>query len=174
MYDDLAVAVADDAELSYAVFPVLDGDQSYAATFVAVDLLFDDGSTLSGSGATDDYGFGTDAAEQGAANKLWPDQWNRVSVDLAEFSGRTVNEIRFTYDHPGDGVSGIEPPTVLTPRFRAGSTTSGSPPPPSGTRATDWSPTSTRGAEPTRPAASPAATTFPPPPCRTGSTSSPR
>ncbi|SJM52652.1 GH92 family glycosyl hydrolase [Microbacterium sp. JB110] len=114
VYDDLAVAVADDAELSYAVFPVLDGDQSYAATFVAVDLLFDDGSTLSGSGATDDYGFGMDAAEQGAANKLWPDQWNRVSVDLAEFSGRTVNEIRFTYDHPGEGVSGIELPTADT------------------------------------------------------------
>lgn len=114
LYDDLAIAVDDASELSYAIFPVLDGDQSYAATFVAVDLTFDDGTTLSASGAPDSYGYGIAAAEQGASNRLWPDQWNRVSVDLAGSKGRTITDIRLTYDHPGSGTTGIEQPTSGT------------------------------------------------------------
>ncbi|MFC6356328.1 GH92 family glycosyl hydrolase [Luethyella okanaganae] len=114
LYTGLDVAVASDSRLSYLVFPVLDAEQTYAATFVAVDLHFDDGSTLSASGATDVYGFGASAKEQGMANGLWPNQWNKVSVDLGRFAGRTVTSILFTYDHPVDGLSGVETPTRAT------------------------------------------------------------
>ncbi|WP_293698080.1 GH92 family glycosyl hydrolase [uncultured Agrococcus sp.] len=108
LFDDLAIAVEQDTELSYMIFPDLDGEQTYAATFVAVDLVFDDGSTLSGSEATDSYGYSVDARTQGYANKLWPDQWNRIAVDLGPFAGKTITEIRFSYDHPGDDVQNVE------------------------------------------------------------------
>ena len=114
LYRDVDVVVEDDSELSYLVFPVLDGQQTYAATFVAVDLVFDDGTTLSGSGAVDSYGYGADARTQGQSNALWPDQWNKVTVDLGAFEGRTIDDIVFTYHHPGSAVKGVEVPTDAT------------------------------------------------------------
>lgn len=114
LYSDVDIDVAADSELSYLVFPVLDGEQTYAATFVAVDLAFDDGTTLSASGAVDTYGYGTDARQQGLSNALWPNQWNKVTVDLGSFEGRTIDDILFTYDHPGSDVKGIEVPTGAT------------------------------------------------------------
>ncbi|MEV4669261.1 GH92 family glycosyl hydrolase [Microbacterium sp. LWO12-1.2] len=114
LYDDVDLAVADDSELSYLVFPVLDGEQTYAATFVAVDLTFDDGTSLSTSGAVDSYGYGANARQQGQSNVLWPNQWNKVTVDLGQFAGRTVDDILFTYDHPGTDVKGVEVPTGET------------------------------------------------------------
>ena len=114
LYENAGIRVEDDSELSYLVFPVLDGEQTYAATFVAVDLVFDDGTTLSASGATDSYGYAANARSQGQANVLWPDQWNKVTVDLGQFAGRTVTDILLTYDHPGDDVTGVEVPTAET------------------------------------------------------------
>lgn len=114
LYDELDIAVEGDTALSYLVFPQLDGEQTYAATFVAVDLLFDDGERLSTSGAVDSYGYAANARAQGTANKLWPDQWNKVTVDLGQFAGRTVTEISLSYDHPGDDVHAVEVPTADT------------------------------------------------------------
>ncbi|MGM1017205.1 MAG: GH92 family glycosyl hydrolase [Actinomycetota bacterium] len=114
LYDDLDLTVAPNSELSYLVFPALDAEQTYAATFVAIDLVFSDGETLSASDATDSYGYPADARGQGQSNVLWPDQWNKVTVDLDAFTGRTVTDVVFTYDHPGDDVSDIETPTAET------------------------------------------------------------
>ncbi|CAH0233842.1 hypothetical protein SRABI76_02825 [Microbacterium oxydans] len=114
LYDGVDIEVEGDSELSYLVFPNLDGEQTYAATFVAVDLTFDDGTTLAASGAVDSYGYGANARQQGQANVLWPNQWNKVTVDLGQFAGRTVDDILFTYDHPGVEVKGVEVPTGAT------------------------------------------------------------
>jgi predicted alpha-1,2-mannosidase len=118
LYENVDVTVESDSQLSYLVFPVLDGEQTYAATFVAVDLVFSDGDAettlLSTSDAVDSYGYAANAADQGRANVLWPNQWNKVTVDLGQFAGRTVTDIRFTYDHPVDGLKGIETPTGAT------------------------------------------------------------
>ncbi|MFK4851993.1 GH92 family glycosyl hydrolase [Microbacterium sp. ZW T6_19] len=114
LYSDVDIAVEDDTALSYAVFPVLDGEQTYAATFVAVDLRFTDGTTLSTSGAVDTYGYAANAKAKGQSNSLWPNQWNKVTVDLGQFAGRTVDDILFTYDHPGAGVHAVEAPTAAT------------------------------------------------------------
>ncbi|WP_223585463.1 GH92 family glycosyl hydrolase [Microbacterium sp. OVT16B] len=114
LYSDVDIAVADDTALSYAVFPVLDGEQTYAATFVAVDLRFTDGTTLSTSGAVDSYGYAANAKAKGQSNSLWPNQWNRVTVDLGQFAGRTVDDVLFTYDHPGSDVHAVEVPTAGT------------------------------------------------------------
>ena len=114
LYDDLDIAVDDDTALSYLVFPELDGEQTYASTFIAVDLTFSDGTTLSASGATDAYGYPANARSQGSSNALWPDQWNKVTVDLAAFSGRTVTGVQLSYDHPGSDVTGVEPAAAGT------------------------------------------------------------
>lgn len=114
LYDDLDIAVESDTALSYLVFPELDGEQTYASTFVAVDLTFSDGTTLSQSGATDAYGYEANARAQGASNALWPDQWNKVTVDLGAFEGRTVTGITLSYDHPGSDVTAVEPATAGT------------------------------------------------------------
>lgn len=114
LYDDLDIAVDDDTALSYLVFPELDGEQTYASTFVAVDLTFSDGSTLSATEATDAYGYAANARAQGSSNALWPDQWNKVTVDLGAFAGRTVTGILLSYDHPGAEVKGVEPAAAGT------------------------------------------------------------
>ncbi|MGO1318339.1 MAG: discoidin domain-containing protein, partial [Cellulomonadaceae bacterium] len=114
LFAGVDIAVEADSQLSYKVFPVLDSEQTYAATFVAVDLVFAGGETLSASHATDVYGYEADAASQGSANVLWPDQWNSITVDLGQFAGETVTDIRFTYDHPDTGIKNIETPTDAT------------------------------------------------------------
>lgn len=114
LYDGLSIDVTQGSQLSYLVFPALDSEQTYAATFVAIDLTFDDGSTLSASGAVDSYGYQANARSQGQANVLWPDQWNKITVDLGQFAGRTVTGILFAYDHPGTDVKGVEEPTAAT------------------------------------------------------------
>ncbi|MFF2389338.1 GH92 family glycosyl hydrolase [Agromyces sp. NPDC058104] len=114
IYADVDIAVQEDSRLSYTVFPVLDAGQSYASTFVSVDLVLDDGTTLSSHELTDSYGYGADARSQGLANVLWPDQWNKVTVDLGSLAGRTVTDVLLDYDHPGDGVTGVETPTAGT------------------------------------------------------------
>lgn len=114
LYADVDVTVDADSQLSYLVFPNLDGEQTYAATFVAVDVTFDNGTKLSTSGAVDSYGYAANARTQGQSNKLWPNQWNKVTVDLGQFEGLTVDDILFTYDHPGADVKNIEAPTAAT------------------------------------------------------------
>jgi predicted alpha-1,2-mannosidase len=99
------VPVGAHTELSYVVLPESDGaPPSYRATHVAVDLEFDDGSTLSGRGATDSHGNGMAAAEQGAAKTLYVDQWNHVRCDVAAVAaGRRVTAIVLTTDLPTEG-----------------------------------------------------------------------
>ncbi|XBH20901.1 GH92 family glycosyl hydrolase [Jonesiaceae bacterium BS-20] len=99
---DIDVAVAADSQLSYKIFPVLDPAQTYAATHVAVDLVFDDGERLSADPlVTDAYGYAANASAQGQGNILWPDQWNSVTVDLGKFSGKSVKKVLVSYEQPG-------------------------------------------------------------------------
>lgn len=111
LYEDLGLEVGEGMQLNYKIFPVLDSRQTYAATFVAVDLVFDDGTLLSAEGV-DSSGYPMAAEEQGRANKLWPDQWNSVTVSLDAYQGRTVEEVRFVFSHPGEGVKNVEVPTA--------------------------------------------------------------
>src|SRR6218665_3303579 len=114
LYRDVDIAVKDDTALSYLVFPVLDGEQTYAATFLSLHLPLPAGPTLPPSGAVDSYGYAANARAKGQSNSLWPDQWNKVTVDLGQFAGRTVDDILFTYDHPGADVTAVETPTAAT------------------------------------------------------------
>jgi predicted alpha-1,2-mannosidase len=77
--------------LSYVVFPV--GERpvpSYRATFVALDVEFDDGSTA-----------GISAAAQGRGKTLLVDQWNLVRRPLGQFAGRRIRRIVLVTEPPG-------------------------------------------------------------------------
>lgn len=99
---DVNVAVGRNTRLSYRVFPSMaDGDRDYAATNVAVDLAFTDGTRLSGLGATDQHGFGLSPQAQGAAKVLYVNQWNSVASRIgAVAAGKTVDRILVAYDSP--------------------------------------------------------------------------
>jgi len=81
-------------ELRYGVLPEFRGDldvaDRFAATGVALDLVFADGGRLSDVGAVDQYGVAVDPAAQYAAKVLLVDQWSLVRVDLSGVVGREV------------------------------------------------------------------------------------
>lgn len=91
-----------DTELSYRIFPSLpETDLSYPATNVSVDLAFTDGTYLSDLRATDSHGGLLTPQGQGAAKRLYVNQWNQVSSRIgAVASGRTVDRILVAYDSP--------------------------------------------------------------------------
>jgi predicted alpha-1,2-mannosidase len=61
------------------------------ATSAAVDLELDDGRWLSAiDGLVDQYGGGIGADDQGAAERIWVDQWNLRRVALDALVGRRV------------------------------------------------------------------------------------
>src|SRR5882757_9977548 len=99
---DVNVAVGRDTELSYKIFPSMaDGDLDYDATNVAVDLVFTDGTYLSGLKALDQHGFALTPQGQGASQVLYVNQWNSVSSRIGSVAaGKTVDRILVGYDSP--------------------------------------------------------------------------
>ncbi|HEX3647290.1 MAG TPA: GH92 family glycosyl hydrolase [Pseudonocardiaceae bacterium] len=91
----VSVPVQRDTQLTYDVFPELTGnDLGYPSTYVALDLVFTDGSRLSGLRPTDQYGMPATAAGQGGAKILSSRQWNQVTIDVgAVAAGRTIARI---------------------------------------------------------------------------------
>ncbi|SFQ54728.1 alpha-1,2-mannosidase, putative [Amycolatopsis arida] len=97
----VALPVTEHTELSYVVLPELDAELTYRATYVALDVEFDDGTTLAELGAVDQYGFPLTARGQGEAKALYADQWNLVRCRLgAVAAGRTARAIVLTTDAP--------------------------------------------------------------------------
>lgn len=105
------IAVGKDSELSYKLFPLsaanLPGAGAVsqtdnlrnASTYVAVDLVFDDGSRLSQRAPPDRYGYRLTARAQGQARLLYPDQWNAVASRIGEVAaGRRVRQILIVHD----------------------------------------------------------------------------
>ncbi len=99
---DVNVPVRRNTELGYRVFPSMaEGDLDYAATNVAVDLAFTDGTYLSDLKATDQHGFPLDPRGQGAAKVLYVNQWNNVASRIGEVArGKTVDRVLVAYDAP--------------------------------------------------------------------------
>lgn len=83
------------SELQYDVFPVLDAKRpdirdAYLATAVSVDLVFRDGSSLSGLAAQDQHGVAAEPVAQYESKTLQASQWNRKRVALDRAAGRQL------------------------------------------------------------------------------------
>ncbi|GAA4523882.1 GH92 family glycosyl hydrolase [Brachybacterium paraconglomeratum] len=88
--------------LRWFVHPALDAPQTWGATFVAIDLVLDDGSRLSDLVPHDQYGTTATARGLGEAKILFADQWNDVQVGVADLVGRTITEVLLVLDAPED------------------------------------------------------------------------
>lgn len=90
------LAVTERTELSYVVLPESGrGVPTYRSTYVAVDVEFDDGSTLS------ELAPDSAAGQQGRSKTLYVDQWNLVRHRLgAVAAGRTARAIVLVTDPP--------------------------------------------------------------------------
>ncbi|MDN5687492.1 MAG: GH92 family glycosyl hydrolase [Brachybacterium sp.] len=82
--------------------PRLDAAQTWGATFVAVELVFEDGARLSELDPRDQYGTPATARGLGEGRILYADQWNDVQVSLEAAVGRTIAEVRLSVDVPAD------------------------------------------------------------------------
>jgi len=100
----LPVSVQGGGRLRYKIYPELDEQLSYSATYAAVDLVFADGTRLSELGGVDQYGMPADAAGQGAAKILYANQWNDVQVDLTAAAGKTIEQVLLVVDAPEEGI----------------------------------------------------------------------
>jgi lysophospholipase L1-like esterase len=97
---DVHLRIVASSVLTYWIYP-----QQANGTFVAVDLLFTDGSNLRDSGAVDQYGVRAHPQLQGEGGHLVVGQWNLVRVNLGALAGRTVDRVHLGYDQPaGTGV----------------------------------------------------------------------
>ncbi|MFF3285808.1 GH92 family glycosyl hydrolase [Streptomyces sp. NPDC003023] len=99
---DVDIDVERDTELSYKIFPAMaETDLNYPATNVSVDLAFTDGTYLSDLSATDSHGGLLTPQGQGAAKRLYVNQWNAVASGIGTVAaGRTVDRILVAYDSP--------------------------------------------------------------------------
>ena len=99
---DVHTAVRRDTALSYRIFPSLpETDLNYPATNVSVDLAFTDGTYLSDLKAVDAHGGPLTPQGQGAAKRLYVNQWNQVDSRIGSVAaGRTVDRILVAYDSP--------------------------------------------------------------------------
>ncbi|HTV61891.1 MAG TPA: GH92 family glycosyl hydrolase [Verrucomicrobiae bacterium] len=96
------VTVSPGMRFSYWIFPQSSTNNSLAtgsnSLYVALDLIFSDGTTLRNSGLTNQYGVAMNPSNQAAVLAL--DTWNYVTVDLTPLAGRTVDRIDLGYSQP--------------------------------------------------------------------------
>lgn len=107
LYGDVGHRIRPGDELSYKVFPERGSSSSYASTYVAIDLIFTDGSRMSAApDATDTDGSPISARGHGLQKVLYTDQWNSIHIDLSRYAGKTVDKVIVVYDNPDDGGAG--------------------------------------------------------------------
>lgn len=90
------------SHLSYVVLPAdPSGEARGLAQYVAVDLVFTDGTRLSSLHAQDQHRVPANASAQGAARMLHDNQWNALDIDVgAVAAGKTVAAIELVEAAP--------------------------------------------------------------------------
>ena len=106
---DVDLPVQADTQLSYLLFPCATAnDLRDPSTYVAVDLIFDDGTRLSAKNAQDQYRIPANAHAQGASRTLYVNQWNKLSIDLGQVAaGRRIRHIVLSHDGPAAPFEGF-------------------------------------------------------------------
>ena len=95
---DVRIPVTAATRLDYWIYPQSGAPNS---AYVAVDLIFTDGSSLRDSGAVDQNGVRVHPEFQGRGGKLRADAWNEVRSDIGRWAaGRTIARILVGYDRP--------------------------------------------------------------------------
>ena len=108
LYDNLNQPIARNTELSYLVFPDSSSDLAVPSSWVAVDLVLDDGTTVSQKvNLVDNNGFGTTARDHGQQKSLFENQWNSIHIDLGSVAGRSVNKVLLSYDYPSGSANTV-------------------------------------------------------------------
>jgi len=95
----VGVTISPGMNFSYWLYPQSPAKSGLVSgrnsAYVAMDLIFTDGTNLRDSGLQDQRNVGVHPANQGAA--LTMDVWNYVKVDLTPLAGKTVDRIDFGY-----------------------------------------------------------------------------
>lgn len=104
---DAEIAVKPSTTLSYWVFPEKESDVLPTLTrttskYVALDLLFTDGTYLHDLGAKDQYGVVLHPNAQGKGGFVVENQWNYMTTNLGEAAnGKIIDKILFGFDASG-------------------------------------------------------------------------
>jgi predicted alpha-1,2-mannosidase len=106
---DVDVPVRADTQLSYLLFPcITDDDLANPSTYVAVDLVFDDGTRLSTRHAQDQHRIAADAQALGKSRTVYVNQWNRLAIDLGKVAaGRRIRRIVLVHNGPAGKFEGF-------------------------------------------------------------------
>jgi predicted alpha-1,2-mannosidase len=97
------VTLSPGMHFSYWIFPQSPANDSLVtgsnSVYVALDLVFTDGTNLRDSGLTDQHGVTVNPTNQ--AHILALDTWNYVTVDVTPLAGKTVSRVDLDYNQPG-------------------------------------------------------------------------
>jgi predicted alpha-1,2-mannosidase len=106
---DVDLPVQADTQLSYVLFPcMVENDLSDPATYVAVDLIFDDGTRLSDTGAQDQHRIPASAQALGKSRTVYVNQWNRLVIDVGKVAaGKRIRHIVLTHNGPAAHFEGF-------------------------------------------------------------------
>jgi lysophospholipase L1-like esterase len=94
---DTNIKIASNSVLSYWIYP-----QQANGTYVAIDMIMTDSSSLRDSGLVDQYGVRAHPQFQGEGGRLVINRWNLVTVKLGALAGRTIDRINLGYDQPAN------------------------------------------------------------------------
>ena len=114
LFDHLMIPVTENTYFSYNILPDFENipdasdadnyDYEYTSHYVALDLLFTDGTYLSDLGAVDQNYHGISARAQGETKALYTRNWNMIEVRVGDWAdGKTIDKVVVVYDKPSNG-----------------------------------------------------------------------
>ncbi len=106
---DVDLPVQANTQLSYLLFPcAVKDDLRDPSTYVAIDLIFDNGTRLSTTAAQDQHRIAANASALGASRTVYVNQWNKLSIDVGHVAqGRHIRRIVLIHDGPAAHVEGF-------------------------------------------------------------------
>lgn len=105
LFEDVNVKIEENTQFEYAVDPAYGSwsnfDFEWTSQYIALDLLFTDGTLLSELGAVDQYENSLAASAQGEGGYLYSIQWNVVRSKIGQLAaGKVVDKILVVFDKP--------------------------------------------------------------------------